>query len=78
MAKEKPKLDIGILFGKPKKDDMGGGDDYETARADLKDASGWDDATLDALHEYIRMCSMEESGEGPQTSGEEATEAEGY
>jgi hypothetical protein len=73
---DKPKVDIERLFGKPKsKDDMG--DDAE-ARDLLKQASGWGDDTIDALHEYIRSCVAEESGEGPQTSGEEATEAEGY
>jgi hypothetical protein len=67
--KPKPKVDIAMLFGKPKGGDMGMGDDAE-ARDMLKEASGWDDATIDALHEYIKACQSEE--------GEEATEAEGY
>jgi hypothetical protein len=75
--KPKPKVDIAMLFGKPKGGDMGMGDDAE-ARDMLKSASGWDDATIDALHEYIRACQMEESGEGMHSAGEEATEAEGY
>lgn len=74
---DKPKVDIAMLFGKPKGKESDMGDDAE-ARDMLKTASGWDDATIDALHEYIRSCVAEESGEGPQTAGEEANEAEGY
>jgi hypothetical protein len=72
--KPKPKVDIAMLFGKPK-GGGGAGDDAE-ARDMLKSASGWDDETIDALHEYIKACQDEEKGESPMMP--EADEAEGY
>jgi hypothetical protein len=72
---DKPKMDIGLLIGKPKGGDAAMGDDAE-ARDMLKSASGWDDATIDALHEYIKACQAEEAGEPPGMA--EADEAEGY
>ena len=66
-------LDIGLVFGAPKKgdDEEAGGPDGEfgdLARTALSDG---DMATrIDALHELIRMC-MDESGETEPESKKE-------
>jgi len=76
---DKPKVDIAMLFGKPKGKDAGGmGEDYKALAQTIFDDTLDADTRGEALHEFIKMCNDEESGEGPQTAGEEATEAEGY
>lgn len=43
-------------------DDMPGeGEEHDDARETLKEAAGWDDDVLDALHEYIKSCMSEEA-----------------
>jgi hypothetical protein len=59
VARKKPEADIALVFGgaPKKKPGMMDGGDLEGARDLLKQASGWDDDVLDALHEYVMACS---------------------
>lgn len=77
-AKKAPSLDI--VFGAPMKRPGGMSDmeDHEEARDMLKDALGWDDEKVDALHEYIMSC-MGSAGAHEDEDEEEAPESgKGY
>lgn len=67
-AKPKMSLIFGVGPKKPAGDEPdgdeeygaedGGGEDLADARDLLQKLAGFDDETMDALHEYIRACSM--------------------
>lgn len=67
MADGKAILAILAGKGKPMRGGMGDEDDkpgegeeYDDPRETLKEAAGWDDDVLDALHEYIKSCMKDE------------------
>lgn len=76
---KKPAIDIGMVFGMPKKGDSDTADEGGDARDTLKQASGWDDDTLDALHDYVNECmgpksskstaEMDDSGDDESAEG---------
>lgn len=49
-----------LVFGKPGKgsegEGMGGGEELAEARDLVKEAFGWTDEQVDALHEYVEAC----------------------
>lgn len=75
LPKKKPAVDIAMVFGAPKKK-SGGSEDLSDSRQLLQDANPdvFTDDVLDALHEYVKACSM---GGGEETE-EEAPKSEEY
>jgi hypothetical protein len=53
-----------------------GGEDQDEARELLKDATGWDDEKLDALHEYILSCASKGGSAMSEDEAEPASSEE--
>jgi hypothetical protein len=80
MMRDKPKVDIGLLFGSPKGEaDMGGPDeDFKDLAHTVLDDKGDMATRVDALHELIMHCmKMSEGDEDEEAPASEREDSSG-